>query len=116
LDATRRLKLLELQAKQRQRRAKIGNFQAMEGDELRAIKNLALRLFGNSRESYTSREYGTRYGALIEAGPEEPGIVYIGFFIDPPTVMPAKRRRKLLFYGAKVSELEEQARLVGFSV
>jgi hypothetical protein len=107
---------LELQAEQARDREAMGTFAEMETDELKAIARLALRLFGNASQSYQSREHGTRYGALIESGPEEPGIVYIGFYIDPPTVMPARRRRRLLFRGAKVRELEAQARLMGFSV
>lgn len=85
-------------------------------DELKAVRAFAIKCFGNASESYSHPEYITRYGGLIEAGPEEPGIVYVGFYIDPPNVPPAKRRRRLMFRGAKVSELEAQARLLGFRV
>lgn len=119
-------KLLELQAEQAvKRKGRTTDYALTDTAEFKTIAKLALRLFGNSRERYSwlpgpgmgspaGRPY--RYGALFEKGPEEPGVHYVGFFIDPPNIMPAKRRRQLVFRFFTYNEFCQQVKLLGFTV
>jgi hypothetical protein len=105
-------KLLDLQLTQEDKRVALGHFKEMEKSELTAIVGFAIKCFGEANKVFQLPDgQGIRWGGLIEAGPEEPGIVYVGYYLDPPHIAPAKRRRKLIFRGAKISELEAQARV-----
>ena len=86
-----------LMLKQEQEREPMQTFGQMEMSELKAIMKLGRRLFGDN--------------GLVEFGPNEIGIVYLGYYIDPPSVPSHRRARKLLFRGAKYREIAEQARL-----
>lgn len=86
--------LLDLMIDQADRREKMGAFAETENDEIGAMLKLCRATFGDT--------------GLLEAGPEEPGIIYMGYYIDPPSVPSHRRRRKLLFRGAKYREILAQ--------
>lgn len=69
--------------------------------ELRAMKFLAHQLYGDR--------------GLLEAGPEEPGKIYLGYYIDPPGVPNQYRARQLTIFGNSLAELIEQAKLLGIT-
>ena len=101
--------MLELWKKQEAQRGPAYVYKAMELDELRAVYNLAIQTFGNASERYTWQGK-PRWGAVIEAGREEPGVLYVGFFLDPPS-LGIRRRRELVLRGCTHAELLQQARL-----
>lgn len=110
--------LFDLQQRQKADRAneeKAGTFRNTQVDEINAIRLLAAEIFGDSgtRQSWPGGDRPYRYGGLLEGGPHQPGIFYMGFFIDPPKVAMHTRRRKLIFIGAKHAEFVAQAKLVG---
>jgi len=88
-------KLRELQLRQAARRA--GIHPVMETDEIGAIKKLAFDLFGDR--------------GVVEFGPQEPGIIWIGCFdrVYPPGTPSQNKKRALIFRGATHAELAEQA-------
>ena len=96
------VKLLELQAEQAARRRDFHGHHEL--DELRAMKLLAHKIFGPR--------------GVLEANPDEPGVVYIGEYdrVYHPLVPTQRRRRRLVLRGYSHAELVEQARLLGFSV
>ena len=100
-------KLGEMLSRQQGKRAKAGAFSAIEVDELDAMRRLAMKTFGRGN---TRQRNGT-WGGVLEADPQFPGLVAIGYYLDPPGREPQFRRRRLLFAGYKVSELEEQVAL-----
>lgn len=110
--------LMTEQADLRETERKAGTFKTHEVDELMSFKKFAFDLFGDSETRYdwVGGQTKFRYGGLVEGGPEEPGVLYVGFYIDPPTVAQMKRRRCLVFRGSKIRELEAQARLLGMMV
>jgi hypothetical protein len=87
----------DLFIEQAQRRGPTGQYKAMDMSEFKAVANLGKGIF--------------RRQALLEFGKEEPGVVYLGYYKDPPSVPSHRRRRKLIFRFVKCSELEEQIRL-----
>lgn len=99
----------------RQKEMKAGTFQSTAVDEMNAIRHLAAKIFGDSDTQYDwpNGPQPKRYGGLLEGGPKEPGILYMGFFTEPPTRIMHKRARMLLFIGAKHSEFVAQAKLMG---
>lgn len=97
LNADTDRRLLDLFAEQEIKRANLGHFKIMQMDELRAIAETAKTVFGSR--------------GLLESGAEEPGALYLGYYIDPPSVPSHRRRRKLIFRFYKHSELVEQIRL-----
>jgi len=111
-------RLFALQREQevlRETEQRAGTFKFMEMDELKAIKKFAFNLFGDSQTQYpwVNGDAPFRYGGVIEGGPEEIGLLYVGFYIDPPSINAKLRRRQLVFRGCKVSEFEAQAKLIG---
>ena len=88
-------------------REKLGGtpFADVEVDEMTAIRKLAEDTFGKANVRHRN---GT-WGGLIEGGPEEPGMMYLGFFIDPPTVHQSIRRRQLVLRGNSHAALKRQA-------
>lgn len=111
-------RLVELQFRQasdREAERLAGTFEVHEVSELIALRKLGNKLFGNPSEQYPwpGGQQPYRYGGVIEGGPEEPGVLYLGFFLDPPNVPVHLRRRCLLFRGCKIAEFEAQARLMG---
>jgi hypothetical protein len=101
--------MLELWKNQEARRKPGISYQAMELSELQAIYKLAIQTFGNASERYAWKG-SYRYGAVIEAGKEEPGVLYVGFFLDGPS-LGIRRRRELILRGCSHAELLQQARL-----
>lgn len=91
-------KLFDLRVAQAMKRDKL--FQHFELDELRAMKFLAYRLYGNR--------------GLLELDPNFPGIIHVGYYIDPPLIgrPPNARRRKLVLRGHSHAELLAQAKLL----
>lgn len=87
--------LLDLQINQSERRSRI--YTQTELDEVRAISRLAYELFG------------TR--GVVEQGPAEPGIFYVGQYdrVYGPETPTQNRRRCLLLRGASHAELVAQA-------
>lgn len=118
---TPNVRLWNLQKEQedlRESERRAGNFTHHEMDELVALRKFALDMFGDANTQYAwpGGEQPYRYGGLLEGGPEEVGILYCGFYIDPPAVPLNQRRRHLIFRGCKVREFEEQARCIGMMV
>lgn len=112
-------RLFALQREQeikRETERKAGAFNMMELDELGALIRLAHKLFGDANQVYawSGGDELFRYGGMLEGGAEL-GVLYLGFYIDPPSVPTNVRRRKLLFRGCKISEFEEQARVMGMN-
>lgn len=69
-------------------------------DEMKAMLELAKKLFGNL--------------GMLEAGPQEPGKVYIGHYVRDDKHVPAQNRERILVLcGNTIGELTEQAKLLG---
>ncbi len=93
-------KLAELMANQEGKRRDF--YTVHDKAEIKAMILLARRLYGDL--------------GLLEAGPQEPGVVYIGYYETGDTEKPAQlRARKLVLRGNTYRELYEQAVLLGIS-
>jgi len=92
-------RLADLRTEQEVKRTaaeQLGAFQ--DAKALRRAKHLAHRWFGDS--------------GMLQIEQTKPGIVQVGWYVDPPAKYPGlQRRRVIAFEGASVAELEEQHRL-----
>lgn len=71
-----------------------------DAKELRAMRDLARQIFGVL--------------GLLEANPEEPGVVYLGRYERDDREQPSQnRKRKLFLRGNSHRELVDQAKLLG---
>lgn len=109
------LQIWEEQAAKRAR----ADFTETEVDEVQAMRLVGVKYFGpasRTRRRMPDGEYG--YGALLEVTPDRPGVIFLGYYVDPPfapngvPIPPQRRRRQLCFQGVKVSEIEEQAKRI----
>lgn len=105
-------RLWDLQQDQAAKRGDMLQFKVHSTDELVALRKLCERFFGKADRPHRwpGGPQAFHWGGLLEAGPEEPGVIYMGVYLEPKRLNPGSRRRKLFFRGSKISEFEEQMR------
>jgi hypothetical protein len=100
IDTRKLLDLTELQMNQAAKRPKF--YGVHETDEIAAIKKLAYEMFGSL--------------GMLEV--ERTGMIYVGHWHPEDMHIPisTSRRRRIFLQGNKHSEMQLQARLLGFNV
>lgn len=103
-------RLFDLMREQAIKRGTLRQFGCTEIDEMVAIRKLVAETFGqaNVRHDWPGGPYPYHWGGVLEVGPDEPGIIYAGVYLEPPTLNSGTRRRKLFLRGAKHSEFVQQ--------
>ena len=102
-------KLLELQANQAAKRRSLNAFASMELDEVKAWRKMALDLFGRDHERFDLPGGGHRWGGVLEARPNEPGIIYVGYYLENPR-KPGRKKTRMVYRGATIAEVLAQAK------
>lgn len=92
----------------------------LEVSELQAIRKLAVELFG---EAGSFIRTGPGFGGVVEL--DGSGMIYVGYFVDPPALDAARgaqsgrgitpRRSVIKLSGRSIGELTAQARILKFS-
>ncbi len=113
------LPIMETMIKQEQKRNKL--FPQVDLQELRAVSRMAARLFGDGKDGW---QKGKGYGGVVEFDAARPGIMLVGYFLDPPLRSeysrdpmgrPRQRRTQVVLRGATHAELIVQARMLGIA-